>query len=55
MEHNVVADTPSLPEFMTTGPLAPGGRVFAMSTIGTTRIHCSIHPQMVGILVVQER
>jgi hypothetical protein len=41
---------------MTTGPLAPGGeRVFAMSTIGTTRIHCAIHPQMAGILVVQER
>ena len=56
VEHNVVADTVSLPEFVTTGTLAPGGeRLFTMNTIGTTRIHCTIHPQMVGTLVVQER
>jgi len=56
VEHDVVADTASLPEFMTTGTLAPGGeRTFTMNTIGTTRIHCTIHPQMVGTLVVQER
>ena len=55
-EHNVVADTASLPEFVTTGTLAPGGeRLFTMNTTGTTRIHCTIHPQMVGLLVVQER
>lgn len=55
-EHNVVADTRSLPEFVTTGTLAPGGeRLFTMNTTGTTRIHCTIHPQMVGMLVVQER
>ena len=54
VEHDVVTDTVSLPEFMTTGPLAPGGeRSFMMNTIGTTRIHCTIHPQMVGTLVVQ--
>jgi len=55
VEHNVVADTPSLPEFRSTGALAPGGeRSFAMNTVGTTAIHCSIHPQMVGTLVVRE-
>jgi hypothetical protein len=43
VDHNVVADTP-LPEFLTTGALAPGGvRLFAMNTIGVTGIHCSIH------------
>ncbi len=56
VEHNVVADTASLPEFVTTGALAPGGeQSFTMNTIGTTRIHCTIHPQMTGTLVVQER
>ena len=56
VEHDVVADTASLPEFTTTGTLAPGGeRTFTMNTTGATRIHCTIHPQMVGTLVVQER
>jgi len=55
-EHNLVADTPSLPEFRTTGLLAPGGeRSFFMATLGTTKIHCTIHPQMVGAIIVQER
>ena len=54
--HNVVADSPVLPEFMTTGTLAPGeDRSFDMATIGTTKVHCTIHPQMVGTLVVRER
>jgi plastocyanin len=56
VEHNVAADTASFPEFAKTGTLAPGGeRIFPMNTIGTTRIHCTIHPQMVGILEVRER
>ena len=56
VDHDVVADTTSLPEFATTGTLAPGGeRAFVMDTVGTTPIHCTIHPQMVGTLVVQER
>jgi len=51
-----VPDTPSLPEFDTTGTLAPGDeRSFLMMTAGTTRIHCTEHPQMVGTLVVRER
>ena len=56
VEHNVVADSPVFPEFMTTGLLAPGGeKSFDMSTLGTTKIHCTIHPQMVGTLIVKER
>jgi len=54
VEHDVAADAASLPEFMTTGPLAPGAeRSFIMNTTGTTRIHCTLHPQMMGTLVVQ--
>jgi plastocyanin len=56
VEHHVVSDTLSLPEFPTTGTLAPGGeRSFVMNTVGTTPIHCTIHPQMVGTLIVRER
>jgi plastocyanin len=55
VEHTLVPDTP-LPGFDTTGALAPGGdRSFLMLTTGTTRIHCTEHPQMVGTLVVRER
>jgi len=56
VEHTLVADTPSLPEFDTTGALAPGTeRSFLMLTTGTTTIHCTEHPQMVGTLVVRDR
>lgn len=56
VEHNVVADSSVLPEFMTTGLLAPGGeKSFDMATLGTTKIHCTIHPQMVGTLIVKGR
>jgi len=56
IEHSVVADTLSMPEFVETGILAPGAeRLFTMNTAGTTRIHCAIHPQMVGTLVVRAR
>lgn len=56
LAHDVVADTASLPEFATTGTLAPGDeRLFTMNTVGTTRIHCTIHPQMTGLLVVQQQ
>ena len=54
VEHNVVPDTPSVPEFMATGLLAPGDeRSFILATIGTTKFHCTIHPQMVGTLIVR--
>lgn len=53
--HQVVANTMSLPEFETTGALAPGAeRSFVMNTLGTTPLHCAIHPQMTGTLVVRE-
>jgi plastocyanin len=56
VEHTLVPDTPSLPEFETTGPLAPGEeRSFVMMTTGSTRIHCTEHPQMIGTLVVRAR
>ena len=29
--------------------------VTLMNTVGTTKFHCTIHPQMVGTLIVQER
>lgn len=55
LEHNIVSDRPALPEFATTGALAPGGEgSFVMNTAGTTPIHCTIHPAMVGTLIVQE-
>jgi len=55
-EHNLVADTRSLPEFSTTGVLGSGDeRAFTMNTPGSTRFHCTIHPQMAGTLVVQQR
>ena len=55
-EHNLMSDTASLPEFTTTGPLGLGDeRSFLMNTVGTTKFHCTIHPQMVGTLIVQER
>jgi len=54
LEHDVVTDTIALPEFMTTGTLAPGGETsFVMNTNGTTKIHCTIHPQMTGTLIVR--
>jgi len=56
VEHSLVPDTPSLPEFGATGLMAPGDeRSFLMNTLGKTTFHCTIHPQMVGTLVVQER
>lgn len=56
VEHNLVADSPVLPEFMTTGLLEPGDeKSFDMFTLGTTKVHCTIHPQMVGTLVVKGR
>jgi len=54
-EHNLVAETAALPEFVTTGTLAPGAeRTFTMATLGTTTFHCTFHPQMRGTLIVQE-
>lgn len=52
-EHHIVTDTPAFPEFATTGTLPPGGEnTFTMNTVGQTGIHCTIHPQMTGTLIV---
>jgi plastocyanin len=54
--HNVVADTQAVPEFTMTGLLGPGEeKRFTLNTVGTTTIHCTIHPTMTGTLVVRER
>jgi len=56
VEHSLEGDTPSLPEFVTTGLLVPGGeQSLVMNTPGTMTFHCTIHPQMVGALIVQQR
>jgi plastocyanin len=53
--HHIVADTPAIPEFATTGVLSPGGeKIFTMNSVGTTAIHCTIHSQMTGTLVARE-
>ncbi len=52
----VVADSPDATDFRQTGELHAGGseQSFIMTTPGTTRIHCAIHPNMTGTLIVRE-
>ncbi len=53
--HVIVADTPGATDFVKTDPLGPAGENFLIMTkLGTTKIHCSIHPNMVGTLIVRE-
>jgi plastocyanin len=52
--HNVVADSPDATDFLRTDDLRAGGdQSFVMNRVGTTRIHCSIHPNMTGTLIVR--
>jgi plastocyanin len=54
--HHVVTDTMAFPEFQTTGDIDYAGeQSFVMNTVGSTTIHCTIHPQMTGTLIVKER
>lgn len=54
--HALVADSPDATDFRVTNELPPGGeQSFLMNKLGTTKIHCSIHPNMTGVLVVRER
>ena len=54
--HALVADSNGVPDFTETGTLAPSNeRAFTMTSAGSTRIHCTIHPEMVGTLVVRAR
>jgi plastocyanin len=56
LTHLIVADSPDATDFRQTGELHAGGgeQSFIMTTPGTTRIHCAIHPNMTGALIVRE-
>jgi plastocyanin len=56
LAHLIVADSPDATDFRETGQLLPGGgeQSFVMTRLGTTRIHCAIHPDMTGTLIVRE-
>ena len=54
LTHVIVADSPDATDFRKTDELAPGGeQSFIMTRLGTTRVHCAIHPNMTGTLVVE--
>ncbi len=55
--HVVVADSPEATDFHQTEELhANGGeQSIVMTKVGTTRIHCSLHPEMTGTLIVRQR
>jgi plastocyanin len=53
--HHIVADIPNATDFRETNDLPPvGEQSFIMTKLGTTKIHCTIHPEMTGTLVVRE-
>ena len=56
LTHLIVADSPDATDFRQTGDLHAGGgeQSFIMTTLGTTGIHCAIHPNMTGTLIVRE-
>ena len=56
LTHVIVADTPDATDFHKTDELRPAGgeQSFIMTRLGTTRIHCGIHPNMTGTLIVRE-
>jgi hypothetical protein len=55
LTHAVVADSPDATDFRKTSELPRGGeQSFIMTKLGTTRIHCAIHPNMTGTLIVRE-
>jgi plastocyanin len=54
--HIIVADSADATDFVKTDELPRGGeQSFVMNKLGTTGIHCSIHPSMTGTLVVRAR
>jgi len=56
LTHAIVADSPDATDFRMTGELRTGGeQSVVMTRLGTTRIHCAIHPNMTGTLIVRER
>ena len=56
LTHVIVADSPDATDFRKTDELPPNGaeQSFIMTRLGTTRIHCAIHPNMTGTLIVRE-
>jgi len=53
--HVIVADSPDATDFRKTDDLRPGSEAsFTMTRLGTTGIHCAIHPNMTGTLIVRE-
>jgi plastocyanin len=54
--HVIVADMPDATDFRKTDELhgSGGEQSFVMSRVGTTKIHCAIHPNMIGTLIVRE-
>ncbi len=57
LTHVIVADSPDATNFRKTDELSPGGSEPSsiMTRLGTTRIHCAIHPNMTGTLIVREQ
>ena len=54
--HALVADSRGVADFVATRELAPGDdQSFIMTATGTTTFHCTIHPSMVGTLVVRDK
>jgi plastocyanin len=55
LTHLIVADSPDATDFRQTDQLPDGSeQSFLMARLGTTRIHCAIHPNMTGTLIVRE-
>ena len=56
LAHRIVADSPEATDFRNTDDLDPNGgeQSFNMTRLGTTGIHCAIHPNMTGTLIVRE-
>jgi plastocyanin len=54
--HVIVADSPDATDFRKSDELRAGGeQSTVMNKLGTTRIHCDLHPNMTGTLTVRER
>jgi plastocyanin len=56
LTHVIVADSPDATDFRKTEELPGKGseQLIVMTRLGMTRIHCAIHPNMTGILIVRE-
>jgi hypothetical protein len=56
LTHVILADSPDATDFRKTEELPGKGgeQSFVMTRLGMTRIHCAIHPNMTGILIVRE-